>query len=282
MTDVLAGNLGDEQLIGASKGIACTTTPAVTAIPNGVTHLTLMPRNVTTAVVVKYAINPYLVVVRQDGASTFVDVSDEAQDGDTSDISFDALDVIANDEAIYIGSHQRFRGVKVNMVAGNINGTNSVLTVRYWQAGSPSSWTDISDTDGTASGGATFAQDGNVTWTTPSDWEMETLIGIASVASPDPTLANAKLIPNNLAPMFWTRWEVSVQLDADVGVEEFLSLYDTTGKTYPEMPVPQIVARERRIKKGTFGAGNIELLTDAGTANVVVVGAAVGSSARFP
>ena len=275
MTDVLAGNLGYEKLVGASKGIACTTTAAVTAIPNGANHLTLMPRNFATAVVVKYAINPYLFIVKQSGASTFSDISDEAQDGDSTSIIFDSFDVIANNEALYIGSHQRFGGVKVNMVDSKVNATNSVLTVKYRKDND--TWTDISDVDGTINSSSTFGKDGNVTWTTPSDWKMDTMINIADFA----TVFVDRTFPQNQAPLFWTRWEVSVQLDSETEVEEFLPMHDTTGATYPEM-TSAIAARERKVKKGPFGDGSIELLTDAGTANVVVVAAAVGASARFP
>ena len=274
MTDVLAGNLGDEKLVGASKGIATTTTAAVTAIPNGAHYLTMMPRNFTTAVVIKYALNPYLFIVKQSGASTFSDISDEAQDGDATSLIFDSFDVIANDEALYIGSHQRFGGVKVNMVDAKVNATNSVLTVKYRK--SDDTWADISDTDGTINSSSTFGVDGNVTWTTPTDWKMDSMINIS-----DFTAAIDKTFPQNLAPLFWTRWEVSVQLDSETEVEEFLPMYDLTGKTYSEL-TSSVVSKERKVSKGPFGSGSIELLTDAGTANVVVVASAVGASARFP
>jgi hypothetical protein len=39
-------------------------------------------------------------------------------------------------------------------------------------------WTDISATDGTASGGATLAVDGNITWTMPTNWLEYSINGL--------------------------------------------------------------------------------------------------------
>ena len=62
--DTHSGPLGEVRIAGASKGVALTTTAAFTAFPPGTNYLTLMSRNAASAVVVRYALNPDLLVLK--------------------------------------------------------------------------------------------------------------------------------------------------------------------------------------------------------------------------
>ena len=250
------GPLGEWRGVGAAAGVALTTTAALTALPAGTRWLSLEARNFVTAVVARIALNPYLVIV-EDIAGVFTDDSEVAQDGDTATtFDLDSLDTAANLNFLYVGSHLPFRGVKVDVT--NVNGTASVLTVNYWNG---SAWTDITDTDGTASGGVTLAQDGDVTWTVPTDW--------ATVA--------AVIDPHGSELLYWTRWEVSVQLDSDVTIAEMLPFNRSTNyaEITANLPAGFVIA------KGVGGISTIEALTDAGTANLLINAATRSDTSPF-
>jgi hypothetical protein len=258
-TEVIAGPLGEVRAASASKGLALTTTAAFVQIPDGARHLFLTAYNFATAVVARFAINPYLqVLFTQNALSTFVDGSQALQDGTTATaLTLNSWDTAANLDFVYVGSHLPFRGV--NVIIGNTNGTASVLTVKYRK--SDNTWADITATDGTASGGATFAQTGNVTWTVPSDWKMDTLVGTGDSPGSKPPTGS---------PLYWTRWQVSAALDSSVTATGMNALARSTA--YAELVNGQ--AWEQRITKGPGGVANVEGLTDAGTGNLIVNAAA--------
>jgi hypothetical protein len=81
--------------------------------------------------------------------------------------------MVATNDFIYVGCDVPFRGVYVNVV--NANGTASVLSAFYWK--NDSTWAGLTETDGTASGGATLAIDNAITWTVPTDWDKTTVNG---------------------------------------------------------------------------------------------------------
>lgn len=66
--------------------------------------------------------------------------------------------------AIYLVTRTPINRFYVNV--GNANANAETLTVEYWNG---TAYTDASATDNTASGGATLAVDGEVTWTLPTD-----------------------------------------------------------------------------------------------------------------
>lgn len=241
----------------AGGGTALTTTAGVIAFPKGTRHLFLIPRNFATAVVVKFALNPWLVVLKTtDNLATITDYSSAAQDADAGTaVVLSSLNTAANGDYLYVGSHVPFRGVNVDVDAAN--GNASVLTVNYWNG---SAWTDASATDGTASGGATMAQDGNVTWTVPSDWAKASL---ATINSPTPPMGLAY----RDEPLYWTRWQVSAALDSSTTLNAMLALNRNTAN-YGELPSG--LSFETRISMGLGGVGCVEALTDAGTASLIV------------
>ncbi|TXH57203.1 MAG: hypothetical protein E6Q97_04705, partial [Desulfurellales bacterium] len=179
-TEIFNGPVGEVRIAGASKGVACTTTAAFTLLPAGTKTIQLIPRNFATAVVVRYALCPWITVLKTaDSLATFTDYSQEANDASTStDITLSSLDTLANGDAVYVGSHLPFRGLVADV--DSTNATASVLSVYYWNG---SAWADTSASDGTASGGATFAQDGNITWTVPTAWTKASLATTNSLSS---------------------------------------------------------------------------------------------------
>lgn len=120
-------------------------------------------------------------------------------------------------------------------------------------------WSDITPTDGTASGGKTFAQDGNVTWTVPTDWKSVKLSNIYT---------SAPAFTHRDTTMYWTRWDVSAALDASVTIDRMLSMNRNTANYASMVSGLSLEQRIRHAEPG--GIGNVEALTDAGTANLVV------------
>ena len=179
-TEILGANLGHQRIAGASKGVACTTTAAFTPFHQGTEHIDIVPRNLSTAVVVKYAFCPYLIILKADSADGLgghlEDNTQVAQDGST-DTSV-TLSSFAVGRALYVGSAIPFRGAHVDVDGANSTGS-TVITVSYWNG---SDWVDTSDTDGTISGGISLAQDGAITWTVPSAWQSATLKQLAAGA----------------------------------------------------------------------------------------------------
>lgn len=260
-TEVIAAPLGELRAIStAGGGTALTTTATTIGLPKGTKYLALTARNFATAVVAKIALTPFLFVLKTTdalvAAGNLTDASDAVQDGDTSTtLSLNSLGTAAQGDFLYVGSHLPFRGCRVDV--GNTNSNASVLTVKYWDG---NSWEDISDTDGTTSGGATFAQDGLVTWTIPADWAITTLIASADSALPPIGVGV------NTPDLYWTRWEVSAALDASVTVLELHALCRSTA--YAELLAGQTL--ELTVSRGVGGVGAIEALTDAGTGNLIV------------
>src|SRR3990170_752888 len=99
----------------ASGGTALTTTLGLIYLPWGSDYVALTARNFAGCNVARYALNPYLVILttRASLTDTPVNISDEAQDGDTTDITMGAFSTAANGNFIYIGAAVPFRGVRV-------------------------------------------------------------------------------------------------------------------------------------------------------------------------
>lgn len=274
--EIYAGPLGELRLAGASKGVACTTTAVYTGLPEGTHYIALTPRNFATAVVVRFALCPYLTIFKTtDDLATdtnLTEYSSEAQDADTAtSVVLSSLDTAANSDYLYVGSHVPFAGVHCDVDAVNANA--SVLTVKYWNG---AAWTDISDTDNTTSGGKTMAQDGTVTWTVPAAWVPNTLAGIRTILTTDllKTVQHALLHNHDL---YWTRWEVSAALDSSTTLDHMIAMPRSTayGELLPGQPF------EETINMAPGGFGGVVSLTDAGTANLVINCATRGSARRF-
>jgi hypothetical protein len=270
-TEIIAAPLGELRASSATGGGTALTT-AATTIPllPGTKFLQLIPRKYAGGCeVIKVATCPYLLVLKTANAlaSAPTDYSSEAQDLDASSlVTLSSLDTAAEEDFLYVGATLPFRGVKVDVTA--TNSTSSVLTVKYWNG---SAWADISDTDGTISGGATFAQDGNVTWTVPAAWTTTSLVAAGDASSAvGPYLGQGDI--------YWTRWEVSVALDASVTIPAFHALSRESTQYWEmisEIPI------EMSTSNHLGGIGAVEALTDAGTASLIVNCSPKSPTSRF-
>lgn len=260
-TETLPGPLGEVRAAStAGGGTALTGTAARIFLPPGTKHLDLVGRNFSTAVVIQWLPCPWLTVVKStDGNATFTDYSYEAQDNSTStSVTLSSLDTLANGDALYVGSHVPFSGVAVDIDAAN--GTASVLTVHYRK--NDGTWADTSASDGTDSGGATLAVDGNVTWTVPTDWTTARLQDL-----------DADTRMQGLAgELYWTRWTVSAAVDSSTTADSMVAIPRST--VYHEIPAG--MAWAQAVTVGPGGISAIQAKTDAGTANLIVDCAARG------
>jgi hypothetical protein len=261
MQEVTAGPLGEERIASTTAGgTALSTTAALIRLPRVTNHITMVPRNFATAVVAKYHINPWLVILKTTDAMVTAptDYSNAAQDlsAAAAGVVLSSLDTLANGDFVLVGSHLPIRGVLCDVNA--TNSTASVLTVHYRK--SDDTWADTSATDGTINpAGTTLGADGNVTWTVPTDWKMAKLSAIYT---------SAPNFPYRDYSLYWTRWSVSAAIDSSVTLDRMLALNRNTAN-YAELVSGQMM--EQSVLHATPGGmGCIEVLTNAGTANLVV------------
>ncbi len=259
-TEIQSGPLGGELRAAstAAGGLALTTTAKTLGFDEGAEFLIITPRNFATAVVAQFTLNPFLIVIKRAGTFVLANITDytqAAQDNSTATVvTLSSFAAVASNHFLYVGSHIPFRGVDIAVNAANA--AASVLTVKYWNG---TAWTNITATDATISAGATMAVSGAVTWTVPSAWTNSDLVTIGDVASHLATY-------DNFPGIFWTRWEVSGALGANVTLNSMHSMSRNTA--YAELVSGQTL--ETRIKRGVGGIGCIEAKVDAGTANLIV------------
>jgi len=263
--------LGEIRLTGASKGVTLTSAATYTAIPANTDYLLLEGRNYSTAVVIRLLMNPWLwILATSDNLATEPADHSEVQDGTTSNtITATGFNTLSSGGGLLIGSHLPFGGVYVDMSA-TVNGTASVITVSLW---TPNGWVDSGDTDGSASGGVSLAQDGAVTWTVPDTWVPEKIEKIY------PHAANhnfySKGVPAKGLKLYWTRWEWSAGLDSAI----VNNLYPINrSSAYSEWVSGR--ALQTPVQRGPLGVSCLQHLTDAGTANLLV-NVATKASGRF-
>lgn len=242
---------------GSAGGLSLTTTLQTVGIPKGAQGLILEPRNFSTAVVARIALNPYLLVYKTTDAlatvTNLTDYSDAAQDNDaTTDVVLSSLDTNANNDALWIGSHLPFRGLSVDVDAAN--GTASVLSGTYWNG---SALANISLTDNTASGGATFAQDGTITWSVPTAWSPASLVTVGGASGN---------LPHSGDTLYWVKLVVSAALDSSTTLNSLHALSRSTA--YVDLTDGRIW--EQAIRRGLGGIGSVEALSDAGTCSLLV------------
>ncbi len=222
--------------------VALTTTVTAVGIPTGIAHDTESVRGAVLRCTTdfRYNVTPSIVRVlkTQNSGTSYTDYTKEAVDRDTSTtIVLNSQDTAANGDYWYVGSKRKFAGMVVDV--GNTNSNASVMSGYYYNG---SAWADASITDGTASGGAALAQDGNVTWSLPSDWAMTTVYGTEA---------------------YWIRFQVSAALDASVTIRELALLQRDTNRGYGYAYVPVNVP---------FGSedGGLEAVVASGTGTLDV------------
>lgn len=259
-TETLPGPIGEVRAAStAGGGTALTSTAVRIMIWPGTKQLELIPQNMAGAKVVQWLPCPWLTVLKTADllATDPVDQSFLLQDKlTTTSVDFNSFGVAASGFYIYVGSWTQFSGVDIDIQNTN-SGSATTLTVKYRK--SDNTWADITATDNTAAASKSFAQDGTVTWTMPTDWIAARLFDTGD------TKLNLGVGREEL---FWTRWEVSVVFDSTVSANSFTAIPSST--VYAELPAG--VGREHSI---TFGGASgsisaIQARTDAGTANLIV------------
>ena len=94
------------------------------------------------------------------------DYTDQATDGlSTTYIDLSSLGDLSTDyDCIFVCTH--IPATSITWTMANVNGTSSVAAGNYWNG----TWTSMSGfSDGTSSGGCSFAQTGTQSWTAPTD-----------------------------------------------------------------------------------------------------------------
>mgnify|MGYP003648605389 CR=1 FL=1 len=264
-TDIYPGSLGHQRITGAAGGVSLSTTPAFVALHQGTKYVDLIPRNFSTAVLARYIECPYLtILLTHDALATKAqDVSRVAQDGSTNtNVIMNNMPTLANGGALWIGASTRFRGVDVNVNAVNTT-SSSDLTVHY--PNNALTLTDISATDNTNST-ESLDQDGTVVWTIPAlnGWYAATLKEIAAANG----IAISATTPEADVKMFWTRWTWDAVVDALTSLYHMLAINESTAYT----EVPESLGTGFRVNqgKGDVGISGFEILTNAGTGNMIV------------
>lgn len=137
---------------------------------------------------------------------TYTDYTSQATDASAS--THVPLDAMAATSILYIGCDDTFIGCHFD-IGDNANAETAALDVEYYTG---TAWADVeSDSDGTDSGGATLAVDGEYTWTLP-----------AMVAT----------TVNNQGLLYYIRFKPSAPLSATVDINEIKPMYKTTGLGY--------------------------------------------------
>lgn len=264
----------ERKLASATTGTSLSTTAAFISIPFGSTYMSLIPRNYSTAVVVRWLPMPYLVILKnQDALVTEpIDCSYLLQDGDNTVTNvINSFDTLANGDAFYIASLEPFRGLHIDVQ--NTNGSANDMTAVYSRATSLATLTITDNTDT----GASLAQDGTVTWTVPTDWS----------AQPFNLLFNTRFHGAIYEqPLYWIRLAWSAAVDSSTSLNQIRGLNRSTAY----LEIPSGMWWDESIVTGLPQGGpgfwpqdgciaGIEALTDAGTANLLVE---VASTGRFP
>lgn len=236
---------------------------------SGVGQLNITPRNTAGAAIVKFALTPRIsVLIVTDGfAGLPGDESDDAQDDSVStDVTISSMPGWPNG-AIYVGAPGEFRGLRADIDAANSNA--SVLTGDYWNG---AAWANATITDGTASGGATMAIDGDITFTPASAWQVGRLLDILGkngVAAFQGQPAWGSVLEIMDRPLFWLRLKPSLALDASTTLNSLMALARTTN--YDEIRIDEGVEFEGPdINTDVEGLGAVEALVDAGAASLIV------------
>lgn len=191
-----------------------------------------------------FQFGPRLRAALWDDNGTFEDqTSGVGERGTTT--SFDINAFAGGDDAYYIGSDLPFRGFFIDLA--NTNDTASVLTVNYWDG---TQWADTSATDGTDVAGDTLKQDGDVFFTTPTDWTKRTV--------------------NSLGPYFWVQAVVDNTLDASVSINEISLLNVHGAEDMTVGPAATASVENMPLEIDQEAVGSVECTGDAASEAIVV------------
>lgn len=101
-------------------------------------------------------------------AAAYADLTTALGDDQENDVTLSSVFVTPASDRLYIGAAWEMDGLAI-LMKDALSAATATLTAKY---SGPSGWTAFSGaTDGTSSGGKTFAQSGRITWTMPTDWQ---------------------------------------------------------------------------------------------------------------
>ena len=152
---------------------------------------------------ISLALSPRLFKVFHYDASAdeYKDLTAPLLDRNTSKLA--TLASFATADYLYVGCKDRFRGLAVDVVT--VNTEASVMTAEKGQ--SNGGWVALAIAGNTtiAPAGTTLGQDGLITWTVPTDWQLSRVNGIDA---------------------FWVRLIVSAALTATVTLDQIQCLFN--------------------------------------------------------
>lgn len=183
------------------------------------------------------------VIFDFNGTATYTDLAN-AYDGDTTT---GVTVTITTAHFVYVGLNKSdLDKIKpgdtalLSVTMGTTkNAVVSTLSAAYW-VGNPSggSFTAIAITDGTATGGKTLAQNGNITFTMPGDW------------------GDTALADTNKTRKYYLRLAVSVNLTASVNINEIT--FGETQDWYIVLYNNNLTAEIAATKVSATGTGSID------------------------
>lgn len=138
------------------------------------------------------------------------------------------MDSSTTSDYLYLMFNDVIGGLRVVMKSANASSAN--LTAAYRQ--NDNSWHSLSITDGSASGGATLAQTGSITWTAPTDWKAISLNSAATNANGVPSASSPPGNDPSGAMGFWLRLSWSGALDSDTEIQDIWSLSRDANRGY--------------------------------------------------
>lgn len=179
------------------------------------------------------------------------DYSDEVSDGSTDTFAdLDDLDTYANFECFYIMTPVPTQSMTISFNVA-VNGNASTLSAYYRK--NDNTWAQVSSiSDGTASGGATLAQTGTVTWDAPSDEIDHFQYGVDG---------------------YWYQFRVSAQLDNSTRptLVTFDSSFQASANIWDGVPVDAVeVMVEGTSQYSTYAAGSVDVDTLAASKKIYI------------
>lgn len=184
--------------------------------------------------------------------SRFVNLLSNLTDRDTSTGSGTSMNAMQTGDFIYLAFPEPVGGVRFTV--GNANAVASTPTAAFSAGGS--TWTSLTiSTDGTSSGGATFAVTGSMVWTTPTTWQNTNLavaLGLLDIDN----------VPSFNA--HWLRIAVSAAQTNPTSITEVWSLNRDTSRGYFRLGQEYMLSLDRRLE------GAFEAVLAAGTSTLEV------------
>jgi len=145
------------------------------------------------------------------------------------------LDSATTSDFLYLCFAEPIGGLRVTI--GAANGSSATVAATYRK--NDDTWANLSPTDGTASGGATLAQTGSITWSAVTDWKAAQLVGPQGIVTTESEHPTAK--------GFWMRITWSGALDSDTEISDIWALNDATTRGYFRKGVEYGISFDRRV-----------------------------------